>query len=106
MKQVKYEALRKLVRSKFDTQAEFANKMGMHPVTLSIKLHGNRDWTREEIAKAAELLEIPYDQLNLYFFLEENVRNRTEKERTYGLEKIKRTTWVPVQDHHPRRMHG
>lgn len=68
MKQLKYDFLRKRIRSRFDTQAEFAKKMGMHPVTLSIKLHGNRDWTREQIAKAQELLEIPYDELHLYFF--------------------------------------
>ena len=68
MKAEKYRELRGRIRAKFGTQEAFAKKMGMHPTSLSLKLNGTRDWTREEIAKAQEVLEIPYDDVLRYFF--------------------------------------
>lgn len=53
---MKYAEVRGAIRAKFGTQQAFAKAMGMHYSTLSSKLRGLTDWTREEIARACELL--------------------------------------------------
>lgn len=55
---MKYAEVRGAIRAKFGTQQAFAKAMGMHYSTLSSKLRGLTDWTREEIALASELLGI------------------------------------------------
>ncbi len=65
---LEYAKLRGAIREKFRTQGAFARAMGMHPTTLSKKLSGLVDWTRQEIEKACELLQIPADQIHEYFF--------------------------------------
>lgn len=55
---MKYAEVRGAIRAKFGTQQAFAKAMVMHNTTLSKKLQGKVDWTRAEMAKAAELLEI------------------------------------------------
>lgn len=68
MKQEIYAKLRGAIREKFGTQKAFAEAMGMHMSTLSLRLCGQRDWTRAEIEKAKTLLDIPAAELTLYFF--------------------------------------
>lgn len=63
-----YAKLRGLIREKFKTQGAFAKAMGINPTTLSKKLSGQVDWTRKEIEKACNLLEIPANQIFDYFF--------------------------------------
>lgn len=46
----------------------FASAMGMDNSTLSSKLNNKTDWKREEIEKACELLQIPIEEVHLYFF--------------------------------------
>lgn len=65
---MRYAKLRGLIREKYRTQGAFAEAMGMHPTTLSKKLAGLVDWTRQEIEKACELLGIPAEQIHAYFF--------------------------------------
>lgn len=55
---MKYAELRGAIRAKFGTQEAFAKAMGMHYSTLSSKLRGMTDWTRAEMARACELLDI------------------------------------------------
>lgn len=63
-----YAKLRGRIREKFRTQGAFAEAMGMHPTTLSKKLAGLVDWTRQEIEKASKLLKIPAEEIHVYFF--------------------------------------
>ena len=63
-----YPKLRGLIREKFRTQGAFARAMKMHQTTLSKKLAGIVDWTRQEIETACRLLDIPADQIHVYFF--------------------------------------
>ena len=63
-----YAKLRGSIREKFRTQGAFARAMEMHPTTLSKKLSGLVDWTRQEIERACQLLNIPTDQIHAYFF--------------------------------------
>ena len=63
-----YPKLRGLIREKYGTQVAFAEAMEMHPTTLSFKLSGRSDWTRQEIEKACKLLDIPIEKVSFYFF--------------------------------------
>ena len=65
---MKYAKLRGAIREIFKRQEEFARAMNMHPTTLSKKLSGLTDWTREEMERACQLLGIPAEQIHIYFF--------------------------------------
>lgn len=67
-KPVIYPKLRGRIREKFGTQEAFALATGMSPSTLSSKLSGKTDWTRQEIERVCELLGIPMAEAHTYFF--------------------------------------
>lgn len=50
------------------TKEEFAKVLGIDKVTLYRKLNGSSDFTRSEIQKAKEKLELSSDQLDSIFF--------------------------------------
>ena len=50
------------------TQAVFAEKMGLSERTISLKLNNKSAWKQSEIQKAVEILGIPDDEIQLYFF--------------------------------------
>lgn len=56
---MKYPEVSGAIRAKFGTQQAFAKAMGMHYTTLSSKLRGKTDWTRQEMEDACNLLGIP-----------------------------------------------
>lgn len=62
-----YPKLRGIIREKYGTQEAFAKDVEMSPGTLSAKLTGKVDWTRQEIEKACRLLDIPLIQAFDYF---------------------------------------
>lgn len=63
-----YSKLRGRIREKYGTQEAFAKAMNMNYTTLSNKLNGKTEWTREEIERACTLLEIPVQEIPAYFF--------------------------------------
>lgn len=63
-----YAKLRGVIREKYGTQDAFARDMSMNPTSLSYKLTNKREWTRAEIERACELLDIPLQDAHLYFF--------------------------------------
>ena len=63
-----YSALILKIRSKYLKFEDFANDLGINSATLSNKLKGNTDWKREEIIKAAELLDLTPEEILFYFF--------------------------------------
>lgn len=63
-----YAKLRGKIREVFGSQGRFAKAMGMDPATLSAKLNGRSEWTRDEIEKACILLHIPFEEIPVYFF--------------------------------------
>lgn len=67
-----YARLRGRIRTIYLTQASFARSMGLSECALSQKLNGHTEWTADEIRKACELLEIPAEELHLYFFYAES----------------------------------
>ena len=63
-----FRKLRGAIREKYGTQELFAAAVDMHPSTLSAKLSGKTEWTRNEIVQASMLLEIPDTEIHAYFF--------------------------------------
>ena len=63
-----YSKLRGRIREKFGTQEAFAEAMGKSKTTISKKLLGLVDWTREEMELACKLLEINISEVHLYFY--------------------------------------
>lgn len=65
---MKYWKIREQIAEKFGTCGAFAEALDVHPSTLSAKLSGRAEWTRQEIETACTLLEIPVEEIHLYFF--------------------------------------
>ena len=65
---MRFRKLRGAIREKCGTQEALASEMRMHPSTLSAKLAGRTEWTRQEIVKVSEVLQIPDEQIHEYFF--------------------------------------
>lgn len=63
-----YAKLRGRIIEYFGRNADFAGALGIDPSSLSAKLSSKTSWKREEIEKACELLEIPIEEVYLYFF--------------------------------------
>lgn len=63
-----YARLRGRIRAYFSTQSAFAAAMEMSDCTMSQKLNGRSEWDAGEMLKACNLLDIPTDELYLYFF--------------------------------------
>jgi hypothetical protein len=63
-----YSKLRGRIVEFFGTNASFADAMGIDRSSLSFKLNNKTPWKREEIEKACVLLEIPIEEVHLYFF--------------------------------------
>lgn len=63
-----YGKLRGKIRECFNTQANFANEIGISATSVSAKLNGQVQFTQEEIKKAAEVLNISPTDISLYFF--------------------------------------
>ncbi|QBX24910.1 hypothetical protein Javan220_0006 [Streptococcus phage Javan220] len=52
----------------FGTKKKFAESMNLSVKSVSSKTNNKRSWQQDEISKACELLKIPSDEINLYFF--------------------------------------
>lgn len=63
-----YSALILKIRSKYLKFEDFAKDLGINSATLNNKLKGKTDWKREEMIKAAELLDFSPDEILHYFF--------------------------------------
>jgi transcriptional regulator with XRE-family HTH domain len=64
----KYPKLRGIIKEKYDTQAAFAQAIGMNIVTLNRKMSGKTDWTRQDIENAVNVLGIEPCDIAAYFF--------------------------------------
>ena len=50
------------------TQEKLAAEMGISARSLSLKLNGIRTYTQRDIVSACEALEIPHEEIPIYFF--------------------------------------
>lgn len=63
-----YAKLRGKIKEVYERNEAFSKALGIDLSTLSLKLNNKTSWKREEIEKACELLEIPIEDVYLYFF--------------------------------------
>ena len=63
-----YRKLRGAIREKFGTQEAFAKALGKSETTVSAKLSGKSEWTKQEIMDTCKLLGIPIADATAYFF--------------------------------------
>jgi transcriptional regulator with XRE-family HTH domain len=63
-----YSKLTGRIIEKCGTRKAFAKAIGLTPETISMRLSGKRDFSRDEIFRIAQVLEIPYNELEPYFF--------------------------------------
>lgn len=64
---MKYPKLHGRIVEKCGTIKTFAIKLGMTPTTIGAKLKGRSPWKDKEINATCEILEIPREQISLYF---------------------------------------
>lgn len=65
-----YSKLRGKIKEKNYSEKEFANLIGMSAPTLSGKFKGISFFNTEEIKRAVKVLEIPTEDIYMYFFEE------------------------------------
>ena len=73
-----YRKLRGRIREKFGTQAEFSRNIGLSEVSVSNKLNNVVDWGQDEMESAIVALEIPFSDIQSYFFTHLVEKNSTE----------------------------
>ena len=67
----KNNKLRGKIREVFGSEREFAKNLGIGYNTLSGKLNNKYTWKQHEIYKASKILNIPREEIHVYFFEEE-----------------------------------
>lgn len=64
-----YRKLKGKIKEVFDTQAAFAEAMGLSSAAIGQRLNGSIEWKTTDIAKACELLGIDLADAWEYFFV-------------------------------------
>ena len=80
MIQYDFSKVRGRIKEKLGSEAEFARKLDISSASLSSKFNNRSDFTATEISRAtdADVLDIPINEIGVYFFtkqLELNSRN-------------------------------
>ena len=73
--QYDYSKLIGRIIEKFGTRSSFAEAMGVSERTLSLKLNSKIPWKQPEMEKAANLLDFPLGDIQVYFFALKVQRN-------------------------------
>ena len=63
-----YSKLKGKITELFGTRDKFAQKLGIAPNTLSLKLNGKGEFSQGEIAKMSDVLQIDKQDIPTYFF--------------------------------------
>lgn len=63
-----FNRLRGRIIEKFGSCAAFATKMGQSSVWISYRLNNVVQWAADDIIRACELLDIPPEEIPVYFF--------------------------------------
>lgn len=63
-----YSKLNGKIVEKYGTQSKFAEAMGLSERTISLKLNNLVAWKQTEITKAIDILDIPANKIQDYFF--------------------------------------
>lgn len=63
-----YNKLRGRIREKFGTESHFADALGIGRVSLSKRLNNVLDFSRIEMLRSCDLLDVEREELPAYFF--------------------------------------
>ena len=63
-----YNKLRGRIIEKYGTQGKFAEALGVTETTISRKMNMASGFSKEDIVKWSELLNISTDEIGIYFF--------------------------------------
>ncbi len=72
-----YSKLRGLIKEKLKTEGEFARRIGRSHNYLTKVFNGQTYLNHRDIAMGAEVLEIPKEDIGVYFFTKEVHKNET-----------------------------
>lgn len=86
--QYDYSKLRGRIREKFGTESDFAAYLGMNRSTLSIKLNGRVQMDQYDITVFCRALDIPTEQVGIYFFTVKVEKTRQEEGVKSGKETV------------------
>lgn len=65
---MEYNKLRGRIVEKYGTMSNFAEKIDSSRQTVSQKLSGKSEFSRDDIQRYAAMLEIPKDEIGVFFF--------------------------------------
>ena len=83
-----YSKLKGKIKEYFGTYKPFANAMGKDLSSLSAKLNNKSPWKREEIEKACELLQIPLEEVYLYFFTKKVEKSQLDERKKQNVKRF------------------
>ena len=63
-----YDKLRGKIKEVYRTQKKFAKSLGIGTVSLSQRLNNQLEFTSSEISKSCDLLNVPLEEIPVYFF--------------------------------------
>lgn len=64
----KTDRLKERILERCGSFKEFADRLGMDKTTLSKALSNGSEWKGSNLMRAIEILEIPMEEVNTYFF--------------------------------------
>ena len=70
-----YRRLKGRIKEMYGTQNEFAEAVGLSFVSISKKLNNLRQFKQSDIDKITEVLNIPKEEIPIYFFTLEVLEN-------------------------------
>lgn len=91
-----YNKLRGKIIEKFGTQSAFSKAMRVSERTLSLKLNGRIYFVQDEIALVAELLGIPQEEIQVYFFTPKVQQSWTKLKKPKRVEKRKENSVMEI----------
>lgn len=78
MRRYDYSRLRGRIKEKLGTEGEFAKRIGRTQNYVSKVFRNGTYLGQEDIAAGAEVLDIPINEIGIYFFSQEVHKNETK----------------------------
>lgn len=70
-----FNALKAKMIEKYGSQSQFAEAFGTSENTMSRKMQSKTPFSRDDIVRICDMLNIPKDQIGYYFFTEKVKKN-------------------------------
>lgn len=65
-----YSMLKKRIREQFGNVTEFCQSCGLDELNFLRKVNNKKEFCTDEVVKISEELDIPTDEIRIYFFTE------------------------------------